>query len=73
MSSTTENSTPAAVVPTDSASTTIASTSASTIDRRAFQRKLALASAATTAAVMLPGVSFGAWTEIDADGSDRDD
>ena len=40
------------------------------IDRRAFLKKLALTAAATTAATMLPGVSFGEWTEVDADGSD---
>ena len=40
------------------------------LDRRAFLKKLALASAAATAASLVPGVAFGDWKELDVEGGD---
>ena len=40
------------------------------LTRREFMRQMAYASAVATAASMMPGVTFGAWQELDADTSD---
>jgi nitrate reductase (cytochrome) len=40
------------------------------LDRRAFLKKLALASAAATAASLIPGVTFADWKELDVDSGD---
>ena len=40
------------------------------VSRRDFIRKLAIGSAATAAAALIPGVSFGNWEALDADSSD---
>ncbi|NKB67077.1 MAG: molybdopterin-dependent oxidoreductase [Candidatus Latescibacteria bacterium] len=40
------------------------------INRRAFLKKMALGAAAATAASLVPGVVFGEWRALDAEGSD---
>ncbi|MGA1199209.1 MAG: twin-arginine translocation signal domain-containing protein, partial [Candidatus Latescibacterota bacterium] len=40
------------------------------VSRRDFIRKLAIGSAATAAAALIPGVSFGSWEALEAANSD---